>query len=256
MSNESDELDQMAGRRILQSLLGMKRTVQEYFKDMLEKYVRKTAVIVPSLDLLDPVFHCCQCLILPELYHRRPVEEDTFWKTFFDLSFEAQVISLHVATEICYNLEMEWHTHENNRDSIVSPRELCRTLSRYMMYLLLMRISLVPTTASEGYHHDHLRGWKSFTNAKVTRNVRGEACRSLWESDVFGSHKIVNQAKGMHKDERWDVLKLMCSRVLCDAASKGKRNEHLRWLGQGGEFLTLIWFFLPQVTRVRIQGRP
>ncbi|KAG5550017.1 hypothetical protein RHGRI_015101 [Rhododendron griersonianum] len=101
-------------------------------------------------------------------FRRRAIEEDQVWKEFFSMSLEEQIICLHMATEICYNLEVEWDTRDaadqNSRDSILSQqqtmppsnssssleenRELCRTLSDYMMYLLLMRPSFLPTSAT------------------------------------------------------------------------------------------------------------
>ncbi|KAG5550013.1 hypothetical protein RHGRI_015097 [Rhododendron griersonianum] len=260
--------DQKAFRRILGSLLGIKRWLEEYFKDMFNKYVHKTADIVPSL-LFDPILHCCRCLTSPDLHPRRAVEEDPVWKEFFNASLEEQISRLYFATGICYNLETEWDTHDaaddqNNRDGTVSQqhtmppsvsssswednRELCRTLSRYMMYLLVMRSSLLPIVASGDYVSDSIRCVAP--NLGGARDARA-ACKFLWESDEFATNGIVVKAKSIPKDERWDILKLMWVRMLCYAASKGQRNEHFRQLSQGGEFITFLWFFLPH-TKMRV----
>ncbi|KAI8556426.1 hypothetical protein RHMOL_Rhmol05G0252400 [Rhododendron molle] len=207
------------------------------------------------------ILNCCQRLTSPDLPPRRAVGEDLVWKEFFDRSFEEQIVSLHIATEICYNLEMEWDVHdasEDDRDSAVSQhtmppfdsslsweenRELCRTLSRYMMYLLAMRPSLLPTSSSDDYVSDSIPVLKPDTDGLL--DVKA-ACRCLCESDEFRTAKIIKEVQSKHKDERWDIWKLMWVRMLCYAMSKGQRNEHFRQLSQGGEFITFLWFFLPQ----------
>lgn len=156
---------------------------------------------------------------------------------------------------------LTWDAHdasENDRDSAVSQhtmppsdlsllweenRELCKALSRYMMYLLAMRPSLLPTSSSDDYVSDYIPIPKPDTDGLLDEKA---ACRCLWESDEFGMAKIIEEVQSKHKDERWDVWKLMWVRMLCYATSKGQRNEHFRQLSQGGEFLTFLWFFLPQ----------
>ncbi|KAE9447887.1 hypothetical protein C3L33_20213, partial [Rhododendron williamsianum] len=171
------------------SLLGIKRWVEEYFKDTLKMYVPKTAVIDPSL-LFDPISKSCIHLIDPDEIEEdmiRTIEEDPSWKEFFDRPFEEQILRLHITTEICYYLEMEWDTDDaadqNNRDGTVSQqhtmppsdlssswegnRELCRTLSRYMIYLLVMRSSLLPIAASHDYFRDIFEDVRHMGNVEV-----------------------------------------------------------------------------------------
>ncbi|KAI8556429.1 hypothetical protein RHMOL_Rhmol05G0252700 [Rhododendron molle] len=214
-------------RRKLWSLLGIKTWVEEYYRnDMLKKYVHKTAVIDPSL-LFDPILHFCQCLTRPHLHHRRAVEEvDPFWKDFFDRSLEKQITFLYITTEICCNLEMEGDTthdaaaDQNNRDSIVSQqhtmpgpsdsslsweenRKLCRTLSRYMTYPLVMRSSLLPIAASDNYVSGFISGTVSnmggmVPNFEGVRDVRG-ACLDIKRLEVrlgdLDKYKIPEQCR-------------------------------------------------------------
>ncbi|KAF7113517.1 hypothetical protein RHSIM_RhsimUnG0119300 [Rhododendron simsii] len=242
------ESDQKVSGRILRSLMRFRRWLEEYFKDMLKKYVqKKTSTIVPSL-LFEPILHCCQCLTMPDLHRRRAIEEDQVWKEFFGTSLEEQIICLHMATEIFYNLEVEWDTRDaadqNSRDSILSQhhtmppsnsssswednRELCRTLSNYMMYLLLMRPSFLPMSAT----YDVMRNINTPADLDGARDASA-ACLYLWETDEFETEKIVEHVKSKQKDVRWEMLKLVWVRMLCYAASKGQRNEHLRQLTQG-----------------------
>ncbi|KAG5550016.1 hypothetical protein RHGRI_015100 [Rhododendron griersonianum] len=226
--------DQMG---IVWSLLGIKRWVQEYFKYTLRKYVPKTAVIDPSL-LFDPISKCCIHLIDPRIEADimiRTIEADPIWKVLFDRSFEEKIWELYTATEICYNLEMEWDTDDaadqNNRDGTVSQqhtmpgpsdssspwegnRKLCRTLSHYLMYLFAMRSSLLPIAAS----HDHI--WhklRFFGNSDIgnARDVKA-ACRKIFK-DV-PDFPILKLLKSEQKDTRWETLKWVWVRMLCHVA--------------------------------------
>ncbi|KAI8556425.1 hypothetical protein RHMOL_Rhmol05G0252300 [Rhododendron molle] len=198
------------------------------------------------------------------------IEGDPSSKEFFDRSFQEQIFNLHFATEICYNLEMEWDTDDaadqNNRDGTVSQqhttppsdsslsweghRELCRTLSHYMMYLLFMRSSLLPIAASHDFFRGKLREFEKdeFGDAQDVR----AACRYLFETDSDIKSIVELLLKSKQKDLRWETLKWVWVRMLCHAASKGHINEHFRQLSQGGEFLTFLWFFLPHSKMLRI----
>ncbi|KAG5550010.1 hypothetical protein RHGRI_015094 [Rhododendron griersonianum] len=258
-------------QEVVWSLLGIKRWLEEYFKYTLKKYVPKTAVMYPSL-LFDPISKCCIHLIDPRIEEDimiRTIEEDPIWKEFFDGSFVDQILRLHSATEVCHNLEMEWDTDDaadqNNRDGTVSQqhtmspsdsssswgknRELCRTLSRYMMYLLVMRSSLLPIAVSQDYMRDGLRSIDRIENV-YPRDVKA-TCRKYLEND--SDNTIVKLFKSKQKDLRWEMLKWVWVRMLCHAANKGQRNEHFRQLSQGGVFLTFLWFFLPQSKKLMIR---
>ncbi|KAE9447883.1 hypothetical protein C3L33_20212, partial [Rhododendron williamsianum] len=251
---------------VVWSLLGIKRWVEEHFKYTLKKYVPETAVIDPS-PLFHPISECCIHLIDPrneEDIMIRTIEEDPSWKEFFDMPLEEQIMDLRGSTEICYDLEMQWDTedaaYQNNRDGTVSQqhtmpgpsdsssswegnRELCRTLSRYMIYLLVMRSSLLPIAASYYFDRDGLHSFVRRTFGSAGDGSEA-GVRSAMEN--MSGNPIFELLKSKQKDLRWETLKWVWVRMLCHAASKGQRNEHFRQLSQGGEFLTFLWFFLPQ----------
>ncbi|KAH7866442.1 hypothetical protein Vadar_020538 [Vaccinium darrowii] len=261
---KSIEADRTLINRIL-LLLGIDHS--EYRSD---KYVHKTAVPVNS-RLLDPILDCCQRL----RSGGRLIQDN--W-TGFDRSKippERQIFWLHITTEVCYNVEMEWDTHDDDASessvvvsqhtmppsgsssSLEENRELSRTLSRYMMYILVMRPLLLPTASSD---KDHLAALKDelpgairyFYSGEGTPDVRA-ACQHFLEidEDIRDMLKpgIVNMCKHLQskqKVERWEMLKSTWVKMLCNTAIKCHRYEHLRQLTQGGEFLTFLWFFIAQ----------
>lgn len=228
----------------------------------LDKYVHKTAVPVNS-RLLDPILDCCQRL----RSGGRLIQDD--WPEFDSNETPdwGKIFSLHIATEMCYNVEMEWDTNDDASESSVvvsqhtmppsgssssleENRELSRTLSRYMMYILVMRPSLLPTASSDKETLADLKDGvpqaiREFSPYdKGTRDVRA-ACRD-WISNIHPVGRMVQRLKSKQKDERWEMLKSTWVKMLCDTAIKCHRYEHLRQLTQGGEFLTFLWFFIPQ----------
>ncbi|KAH7866772.1 hypothetical protein Vadar_024742 [Vaccinium darrowii] len=162
-----------------------------------------------------------------------------------------QIVDLHIATEILwYNSIVQGDTCDDASSSYSSwekNRNMCRTLSRYMMYLFITRSSLLPFAQWGDNHLEQLI--KEFQpHIRRAQNVM-EACLILEAREGYSTvtGEIVAHCKEIADRElRWEALKMVWVRMLCDAASKGQTNEHLGQLSQGGEFLTFLWFFLPQ----------
>ncbi|KAH7866915.1 hypothetical protein Vadar_026629 [Vaccinium darrowii] len=143
--------------RIFWALLKIDR-----FKGLFEKYVHEPAYIDRSL-LHYPILYSSEILsnlnqdpsTSPYIDVMRPADinamrsaHDIFSQCIHYLNFSAQIVNLHIATEIlCRDLIMESDTHNDASSSSSSWEEnknMCRTLSRYMMYLLITRSSLLP----------------------------------------------------------------------------------------------------------------
>ncbi|KAF7143874.1 hypothetical protein RHSIM_Rhsim05G0218000 [Rhododendron simsii] len=171
--------DEMVGRRIVWSLLGITRWAEEYFKDM--KYAHKSAVIVPSL-LFDPI------LTFPDLHERRAVEEDPLWKEFLNEPLELQIINLHFATDQSATIwkKTGMVQYLNNTRCLPPIRPCCDLVSE--------RICSSPPAI------------------KGEQDVRA-ACQSLLAYDVFRTRIMVVLVRSKEKDERWEMLKLMWVRI-------------------------------------------
>ncbi|KAH7867067.1 hypothetical protein Vadar_028505 [Vaccinium darrowii] len=226
----------------LRSLLGKKY--------ILNKYALPPVAFVPSDRLFRPLLDCCRCLMSRDQSFGK---EDKDWTKFFSMPLEDQIMLLHFQTE----LWIKDDAPEKNRGSAVSQhtmapsgasssrqkdkedKELCRTLSRYMMHLLVMRRWLLPVAFSDEtlwFNIDHK--WKPLI-------VDGQNVSASFQSLVENEVEL-KCIRNISEDERWPTLKRMWVRILCTAASKGHRNEHLQQLSQGYEFITFLWFFLPQ----------
>ncbi|KAI8570234.1 hypothetical protein RHMOL_Rhmol01G0018300 [Rhododendron molle] len=104
-------------------------------------------------------------------------------------NFVRQITSLHLATEICYRLEMEWDAggedDPSESDSLLwkQNREVSKALSDYMMYLIMMHPSLLPNVGSVRALERTLFDQLILTGIADDIN---EACRNLLSlSDVW-----------------------------------------------------------------------
>ncbi|KAH7866555.1 hypothetical protein Vadar_021921 [Vaccinium darrowii] len=231
--------------KILWSLLRIDR-----FKGLFDNCVHEPARINPAL-LHYPILYSSRRL--SNLDQKDDIDAmrsaDNILRCFISFPFSGQIVHLHIATEIlCCNSMADAHDEASTSSSSWKEnRKMCRTLSRYMMYVLITHSSLLPVAE---WGDNHLKKLIKSIQPKIrsTRNIT-EACTILEERerDRPGTGEIVAHIKKIHdKELRWEALKLVWVRMLCYAASKGQTNEHLGQLSQGGEFLTFLWFFLPQ----------
>ncbi|KAH7865912.1 hypothetical protein Vadar_013015 [Vaccinium darrowii] len=231
--------------RIFWALLKIDR-----FKGLFNKYVHEPAYIDRSL-LQYPILYSSRLLSNPDqdpgmsdgINVMRSAQDISKYMNYFP--FPGQIVELHIATEILCCLSHD--DASSSSSSWEENRNMCRTLSRYMMYLLITRSSLLPVGLWGDNHLEKLI--KEFQpQIRRARNVM-EACIILEaiKRDQLGTGQIVAHFKKIaNKELRWEALKMVWVTMLCDAASKGETNEHLGQLSQGGEFLTFLWFFLPQ----------
>lgn len=226
-------------RRMLGSVLG------NDYQDKLNGYLHKTVVHVHPLLYREMLDYCGNLGVVSD---RIVVDEDDSIRgRFAKRPFQEQIIIAHIATEVCYYLERESDavvaTFEppgsDDPSSWENNREISKTLSHYLMYLLFMCPSLLPlATLRDTSVHDYM------PDIGAAKDVSA-ACRYILERRAFVDI-CAGDLRRMQKVERWKILKLMWLRMLCYAASKGKKNDHLQQLRQGGELLTFVWFFLPQ----------
>ncbi|KAG5563919.1 hypothetical protein RHGRI_000188 [Rhododendron griersonianum] len=219
------------------------------YEDKWNRYQHQTVYSVHPL-VYNAISELCDPYIDSRISDSLTRELDEVWailkdrnetgETFFELT-----LCVHMATEICYRLEMEWDAggedDPSGSDSSLwkQNREVSKALSDYMMYLLVMHPSLF------------------FNEPKrLTRDARdiNAACRNLLSTEGYewSWSRIVERLKGKEKPKRWEIIKLLWLWTLPNATrgekGYGQRNSHFQQLRQGGELLTLIWFINPPYT--------
>ncbi|KAI7984595.1 hypothetical protein LOK49_LG15G02154 [Camellia lanceoleosa] len=155
-------------------------------------------------------------------------------------AFYELIVIFHLATEICYHLKLndiaQQGVNSSGHDDQI--KETCRTLSHYMMYLLLTCPSALPIALSTTELADLIHDLKVFL--KDGRNVK-EVCEmlinhSIQLQDPLNLQRIllVTQ-KFVRNFMGWQRLKSLWLGMLCYAAIKGQKNHHLQQLSQGGK---------------------
>ncbi|XP_058203118.1 uncharacterized protein LOC131317598 [Rhododendron vialii] len=240
-------------RKIIRSVLGLN------YEDKWNRYRHTTACSVyplvykAILELCDPIDSRISDSLIDELDEVWEILEDTT-----EDAFSERIKTAHLATEICYCLEMEWDAggeddpSGSDSSSWKQNREVSKALSDYMMYLLILHPSLLPNVVALGdledelYNPGHLIGDACDVNATCLNLLMdSEGSRRSWS-------RIATYLKGNEKTKRWEIIKQMWLRMLCAATrcekGFGQKNSHFQQLRQGGELLSLIWFINPPYT--------
>ncbi|KAL7241133.1 hypothetical protein ACSBR2_006707 [Camellia fascicularis] len=226
------------------------------FEDKFDRYMHQTCVAVPP-NLYSTVLEYVHYWSSPNVPRLDEIAQATLISTVKVLdprppAFYELVIIFHVATEMCYHSELNDTSQQganfsSGHDGQI--KETCRTLSHYMMYLLLMCPSALPIALSDTELKDLIHYLKMFF--KDRKDVR-EACQmlkdySIQSQDPLNLRRIVLVAQKIVRNFMgWERLKSLWLGMLGYAAIKGQKNYHLQQLTQGGDFLTLLWFFIPQ----------
>ncbi|CAL5374827.1 unnamed protein product [Camellia sinensis] len=188
-----------------------------------------------------------------------------------EVHFHSKIFVWHIATEMCYHWDSNTcqssctnSTSADGDDGQASIKETCRTLSHYMMYLLLICPSMLgvsvrrefgyPGHSSDSHRIQLINDLQEFLKSKNVHNV-SEACRALedlpltFDSTTREAREFALELKEKKMEERWEILSTMWLTMICYAAMKVQKDNHLQLLRQGGDLLTLVWFSLPQIVQ-------
>lgn len=225
------------------------------FEDKFNWYMHQTCVDVPPnlYRMILDYFHYWSSPNVPRLDE---IAQASLISTVMVLhpqlpAFYELIVICYLATEMCYHLNLN-DTSQQGANSFGGGdqiKETCRTLSHYMMYLLLMCPSALPIALSDTELANLIHELNVFLND--AQNER-EACGRLKDysiqfQDPKNLCRILLVAQHFVKNFLgWETLKSLWFGMLGYAAIKGQKNNHLEQLRQGGDFLTFLWFFIPQ----------
>ncbi|KAL7193565.1 hypothetical protein ACSBR2_025217 [Camellia fascicularis] len=204
------------------------------------------------------------------------IDPGSLERFFGSTAFHDQIIIMHIITDICYRYDAT-HTSQNsaNASGRHDDKETCKTLSKYMMYLLLTCRSLLPVAVSDSQLEDFISYARLCFSVMKTqegeegrnpsdmiknfiegpRSVRfeegkieqGAKLRFVEAMDFFYKDVIIKLvADDGNKEVKWEKLKILWLAMLCYAAISCPKNYHLQKLREGGELLNLVWFLIPQ----------
>ncbi|PNY08308.1 hypothetical protein L195_g004827 [Trifolium pratense] len=185
-----------------------------------------------------------------------------------EIEFDQSILLWHIATNLCYNSSISGdEILENGR----SYRETSKLLSEYMLYLLIMRPSMLPNGIGEISFQDtcaeatefvkdrhsiqHEKHVYEMLHKLVNRDidkvspskVKGDRSKSVL-FDAFRLAKniveIENDNKEWKTKKMWKFITQVWVEMLAYAASHCQVIHHAQQLRHGGELLTHVWLLM------------
>lgn len=197
-----------------------------------------------------------------------------------DVDYDQSLMLWHIATELCDTMEkVEPVNNPDGSQDSVSPedsREISKTLSDYMLYLLVMQPTMMSAVAGIGQirFRDSCAEAKKFfsgrdlkpkepSKTQEHREARKtlehmEACRRLLDintdvppvavkgdrskSVLFDACILAKELQKLPK--KWELMSKVWVELLSYAASHCRANSHAAQLSKGGELITFVWLLM------------
>ncbi|KAK8481725.1 hypothetical protein V6N11_055831 [Hibiscus sabdariffa] len=182
--------------------------------------------------------------------------EDEYWKTE-STDFTRRIFVWHIATSLVYHDDLSKH-RRNTCDSI---REISKSLSDYMMYLVLVRPAMLPNGFSEMVNKETYLQIQRISQTKTKKNMTVpmeefiEALLSspsdfgftelsetgaLWDGVKFAKQLQSLRSDRWDDEEKWKVISEVWMEMMVYSASRCSWTEHAQQLRHGGELLTHV----------------
>ncbi|VVB12486.1 unnamed protein product [Arabis nemorensis] len=182
-----------------------------------------------------------------------------------EVDYDQSILVWHIATELLHQTE--------EAETNVRYKELSKTLSDYMMYLLIAQPSLMSTVAGI----DKVRFRDAIAEAKNLQEVKKlfqrthveesrEACEEILASykeveqrnenaKVYRSKSVLFQASMLANElrriqiqeddvEMWGVVSKVWVEMLCYGATHCDSKQHAAQINKGGELINFAWLLM------------
>ncbi|GKV28902.1 hypothetical protein SLEP1_g37890 [Rubroshorea leprosula] len=165
--------------------------------------------------------------------------------------FDYSIIVWHLATSVCY--------HHDDCRGPKGIMKIGKRVSNYMMYLLAMRPAMLLPEDGKSFWLDHTYDMlkELFFDATDTK-AAGELLLKLDDDDQEANRKsrrystLDSLLKDVRKlttslnelnelEDKWKMIKEVWLEMLLYAAFSSSNTSHVKQLGEGGEFLSLLW---------------
>ncbi|CAH8276087.1 unnamed protein product [Arabidopsis lyrata] len=182
-----------------------------------------------------------------------------------EVDYDQSILVWHVATELLHQTQVD------NAARNVRCNEFSKTLSDYMMYLLIVQPSMMSTVAgiNKLRFREAIAEAKNFQEAKTlfqrthvedSRDAK-KACKEIMDSykkverryentKGYQSKSVLVQANILAKElqridgDMWEVVSKVWVEMLCYAASHCDSKQHAAQLNKGGELINFVWLLM------------
>ncbi|VVB12479.1 unnamed protein product [Arabis nemorensis] len=199
----------------------------------------------------------------------RKMKSETLLRYVTEVDYDQSILVWHVATELIHQ------TDENNPTEL-GYREVSKTLSDYMMYLLIAQPAMMSTVAgidkvrfreaiAEAKKFQEAKKLFQTTHVEDSRDAK-KACEAILSSYTadgqrnknakgYKGKSVLYQASMLAKelqrieiqesnDKMWKVVSKVWLEMLCYAASHCDSKQHAAQLNRGGELINFVWLLM------------
>ncbi|XP_048328999.2 uncharacterized protein LOC107406449 [Ziziphus jujuba] len=171
-----------------------------------------------------------------------------------DVDYDQSLLLWHIATEICYN-------NDNAKGRKDDNIKFSKTLSDYMLYLLVMQPTMMSSIAGIGqirFRDTCAEAKRFFSRSELKqREEQSEACKRIHEvntdvrpvavkgdrskSVLFDASILAKELDNKFKGKKWELMSAVWVELLSYAANHCRANTHAQLLSKGGELVTFVW---------------
>ncbi|GMY37189.1 hypothetical protein FCV25MIE_32431 [Fagus crenata] len=208
----------------------------------------------------------------------------TIMSSVVDVDYDQSLILWHIATELCDNMDTDAEiktdadsrktcdkNHSRDGSCEICSREICKILSDYMLYLLVMQPTMMSAVAGIGQirfrdtcaeakeffsgkdlgpqtgEHPHLEACKRLLDIKTSvppSVVKGPGSKSvLFDASILA--KMLQKLDTENSKKKWMIMSKVWVELLSYAAGHcGANSTHAAQLSKGGELITFVWLLM------------
>ncbi|GLT28428.1 hypothetical protein SLA2020_033630 [Shorea laevis] len=180
-------------------------------------------------------------------------------KIIEELDYTKSVLTWHIATELCFLKEAQTTTSQTGEhQSPTNHRALCKMLSDYMFYLLVMRPAVMAalSVSWKTVFEDTLAETEILVRRSSTSNEKDARTKILKliphgrnpEKDInisvlFAASALVKQLE-QSEGYPWKPMSKVWVQLMCFAAMNCRPHVHAQQPSKGGELLTFVWLLM------------
>ncbi|XP_073005627.1 uncharacterized protein [Typha latifolia] len=195
---------------------------------------------------LSQPFFCAAPLMLSrgmDTLEKMDMKEKAVVDSVNNVEFDQSILLWHIASDICCRCIVK---DPNNR---TPTQKISNALSNYMLYLLIVRHSMLTTMMGQVLYEGTYKEVKSLLEnfMCIPRN------ETMWErllniegrkSTLFDAVTLAKELLKLEEDKRWKLMSGVWVEMLCFAATHCREYIHAKQLSDGGELLTFIWLLM------------
>ncbi|KAK9233503.1 hypothetical protein WN943_023753 [Citrus x changshan-huyou] len=177
-----------------------------------------------------------------------------------DVSYDESLLLWHIATQVLY-----YTTEEVADEKTYNAREFSKMLSDYMLYLLVLKPTVMNSVASIAkirLQDTSAEAERLFKEKSIKPKEVKKACESILNMDasielpqdvkedktksvLFDGSMLAKELEKLEEEKKWDLVSKVWVELLSSAAaSQCSARTHAQQVSIGGELITFVWVLM------------